>query len=640
MPSKVCKVCMLPKEENADNFYVTKVIDGRPYYRGVCKSCNAEHGPELRLGKDAKFSPRIPDKKPEEYEYTLDDFAAALVRLSRNDMDRLEDITSEDFQKKTNSGKFLKQSAVEFDEVKDSARKQLALQGFTNPLSKTMGEGTYLVVSDSHGKWCKRPMFELLDNLQKRMKFTGIVHIGHMLDDDNDVSYLWKNYSNLTVVAKPEELGAIQQQKIQHKYKFNIVREKVLLGDVSVCNQELISDYVRTALKTLDGQLFEGKTITNMHRQERAARCTSNSLDYIASPGCLCEPHIVKCIKQIDFSAGFQTRMVYSESFSKYRRAEQLNRLWNQGIALVKVTKSGTYMLQTRIHDIAGEKAVAIFDKVYVGSRVEKPENKAFVIADTHVPDMDVHVLAVQKQIAQQFQADQLIDLGDACSFKALNHHVIGRGEIQDYMNEDLLRECGMAHWVLRERASWCQWKSKHLLFANHERFCTDFVKKNPQLGTLLSVQSLLDVDGAGYVMTSHKHPLRIGAFTYVHGDMKLYGEAGRLHDKLAKAFNIGKDEALVFGHVHSAAIRQRAYSVGFGGTMDQMYNETSASYWSQGCALCSELAGKAFVQLIDCVDGRSWYGNTIVSGLSGGHIKFPASTGYRISYKYMGESK
>ena len=640
MPSKVCKVCMLPKEENADNFYVTKVIDGRPYYRGVCRQCNKEHGPELRLGRDAKFAPRMPDIRPEEYEYKIDDFTAALVRLSRNDMDRLENITAEDFKKKTNSGSFLKKSGVDFNDVKDAARRQLALQGFANPDTGIMGEGTYLVVSDSHGKWCKRPMFELLNNLQKHLKFTGIVHVGHMLDDDNDVSYLWNNFKNLTVVAKPEELAVIQQQKVLHRYKYNIVRNKVMLGDVTICNQELISDYVKTCLKTLDSQLFEGKTICNLHRQERAARCTDSALQYIASPGGICEPHIVKCIKQIDFGAGFQTRLVYPESFSKYRRAEQLTRLWNQGVILLKVTKSGTYMLQARINDIDGEKAVAVFDKVYVGSRVEKPDEKTFVVADSHVPDIDPHVLSVQKQIAQKFQADILVDLGDACSFKALNHHVMGRGEIQDYMNEDLLQECGMAHWILRERASWCQWRSKHIMFANHERFCTDFVKKNPQLGTLLSVPALLDIEGAGYKMTSHKHPLRIGPFTYVHGDMKLYGESGKLHDKLSRAFSIRQDEALVFGHIHSAAIRQRAYSVGFCGLMDQMYNETAATYWTQGCALCSELGGKAFVQLIDCIDGRSWYGNEIYSGLSGGHVKYPANTGFRIQYKYMGVGK
>ena len=47
--------------------------------------------------------------------------------------------------------------------------------------------GRYLVVSDSHGKHTSRGMFRLLNNLNANLKFNAVIHVGHILDDDNDI---------------------------------------------------------------------------------------------------------------------------------------------------------------------------------------------------------------------------------------------------------------------------------------------------------------------------------------------------------------------------------------------------------------------------------------------------------------------
>jgi predicted phosphodiesterase len=78
----------------------------------------------------------------------------------------------------------------------------LVKSGAKNPLNMTLTNGRYLVVSDSHGKHTSRGMFRLLNNLNNNLKFDAVIHIGHILDDDNDISYLWKDFSNFIVVAR------------------------------------------------------------------------------------------------------------------------------------------------------------------------------------------------------------------------------------------------------------------------------------------------------------------------------------------------------------------------------------------------------------------------------------------------------
>jgi hypothetical protein len=631
MSSRTCRQCGLSKVANEENFYVTKVIKGQKYFRGVCKSCySPTAGKNAIVGKGTRPH-AVEAVKSEDHVYDTETFAQALIDLCRHSMERLNLMSKKEFETKTKARKFLVKSGVEWDAVKAEAREKLTDMGFSHPATMELGEGTYLIVGDSHGKWTKRPMFELLRNLNRHIKLDKIIHVGHMVDDDNDVSYLWEDFDNLLVLAKPEELQTV------HARGYDIVRDTIGLGDISVVNQELVTDYVRNSIRTIDGNLFAGKTICNLHRLERHSRCTSEPMDYIASPGCLCEPHIVKTIKQIDFNDGYQTKIVYPDTFIKYRRAKQLSRVWNQGITLVRVEANGqTHILQSSIHTVGTEKCTAVFDKIYAGGRVVQPDDKIFVVADTHSPDMDFHVLDVQRQIAEKFKADALVDLGDVINFSCINHHAIGRGEIKDYADKSLMKEASIAHWLLKERAGWSDFSARYLLFANHERFSIDFVKRNPQFSEILDIETLLSTEKAGYTVVAHKEPLRIGPFVFVHGDMTLFGESGCVFDKFSKAFAIKENEALLFGHGHSAGIRSSAYRVGMSGLLTQGYNETSASYWTQGASLATSYKNKAFVQLLDIMDGRCWYGDKILSGLSP-KVTLPRTGSFNINYTYEG---
>lgn len=625
--SRVCRKCGTSKIEE-DNFYLTKIYKGKKYYRAVCADCYSSKDKPVSGDRPIPVEAVASD----EHEYVLEDFARALVTLSRHSLDRLATITQKEFESKTKARKFMdKAEGCTFAKAKELAGQMLIGLGYGHPMAAEFDEGLYLIVGDSHGKHTKRPMFKLLNSLNKKFKFDRIIHVGHMVDDDDDVSFLWEDFDNLTVLAKPEELQTVNNKG------YDIVRETIKLGDLNVINQELISDYVRNYLKSVDASIFPGKTICNLHRPERSARCSSDGINYVAAPGCLCEPHIVKCIRQIDFNSGFQTKMVYPDTFSKYRRAKQISKVWDQGMIMVKVDSCGVaHILQCPIQTVSKDKVTAVFDKIYCGDKVFDPELKVFVVGDTHSPDFDIHVLDVQRQIAEKFKGNHLVDLGDASSMVGLNHHTIGRREIQSYASASIVKEASITHWILKNRTEQSDYERCILLFANHERFSSDFVKKNPQFSELLNIRTLLNTDDAGYTLIPHKTPYKLGPFTFVHGDMDLYGESGKIFDKLSRAFDIGEGKALVFGHVHSAGIRARAYSVGMGGGMNQMYNETAATYWTQGCSLCTSYKDKAFVQLIDCIEGRSWYGDKIISGLSP-KMDLPKSARFSIKFEFEG---
>ncbi len=629
MAGKICKMCGAIKPATEEHWYVSKIINGKIYYRGTCRECVEKYGYKAHGGR-ASAGVLSPEGN---HIYSATDFVSALITLSRNDVGRLASISEAEFKSKTRSSAFLRKTGMSFKDIKSMAFEQLRRDGYANPEDIRLPAGVYMIVGDSHGKWTRRPMFDLLRRVSRELRVDAVIHVGHIVDDDNEISYLWDDFDNLVVVAKPEELRTVHRYVADNSLRWRIVRDRIAAGGVNICNQELISDYARVPLRLLDSQLFEDRTICNLHRLERAPRCTDAEAEYIASPGCVCEPHIVKTIRQIDFKEGYIQKLAYPTGFSKYRRASQLSRLWNQGFILLKVTSAGSFLLQCQIHTVGKQKACAIFDKIYTSSGVEKPDRKIMAVADTHSPEFDPRVLEVQKQIAKRFAGDCLVDLGDIISFGSLNHHSMERGEISEYASKDIMKECAVAHAILKARGSWAPWKRRVLLYANHERFCQDFVRKNPQLASLLNVPTLLAVESAGYELVAHKTPLKIGPFLFIHGDMKLYGETGRLPDKLSKAFNIKRNMAVVHGHTHSSEIRQRSYSVPMSGTTNQLYNETAASYWNQGCALCSSYKEAAFVQIIDCVYGRSWYADEVISGL-GAKGLLPKKMLFSINYK------
>ncbi len=238
--NKICKKCGSSKPETKDYWYVSKVINDVIYYRGICKEC---YGRMYRGGDITDLS--------QDHQYTELDFVNALITLSRNDVARLAQITEREFKAKTGSAEFMNKLKLSFRRIKELAYEHLKQEGYTNPESIVLPPGVYLIVSDSHGKWTKRPMFQLLKHLINDLDVNAVIHVGHLTDDDNDISYLWDNIP-LYIVSKAEELKLTQAYINSKNVPWKIARDKIIAGNTIICNQELISDYVRTSLRSLD----------------------------------------------------------------------------------------------------------------------------------------------------------------------------------------------------------------------------------------------------------------------------------------------------------------------------------------------------------------------------------------------------
>ena len=329
-------------------------------------------------------------------EQEFSELVKMLLNLSRYDLKRLSDIGREEFGRKTNTiNTIFKEGKCKYSDVKDCAVKELIKLGGANPTNlEIKGDGRFLVVGDSHGKHTTRGMFKLLNNLNNNLKFNNIIHIGHILDDDDDISFLWKDFENLIIISKDEEIRVIEEKK--EEYGYDVVSGKVNIGDFTISNQDIISDYVRTNLANLDPYIYNNNFIVNLHRQEMDSKgCYQKTIQF-ASPGCLCEKHIVTTIRQADYTDGRRVKESYPFSYQKYRRCKEMYQYWEQGAIIIEVKDGITNIYPIRIKKIGDEYVTSYYDKIYIADRVEYPEYKIFFNSDAHCNKHDKYVIDLQ----------------------------------------------------------------------------------------------------------------------------------------------------------------------------------------------------------------------------------------------------
>jgi len=537
---------------------------------------------------------KISDNEVEEVqnkEALVDQYVSALLAFGRNEFKRVEAIKESEFLSRVNLDK--SKLYVSFAELKEKAKQRLIELGYGNAESMELGKGRYVIVGDSHGKHTKRDMFFMLENINNTLKPNKIVHIGHILDDDNDISYDWGRFNNLVILARVEELKTIQDQRNKFKFNFDVVRESVLIGnDLWVFNQDIISDYVKTSISSLDNEVLDDKAIVNSHRIELTTRCSHDSQSYFASPGCLCEEHIIKTIKQIDFEDGRVVKQAFHDGFIKYRRMKHMNGYWEQGLLVIDVDSCGNYtIVPCPIKKTPKGFAISYFNKIIASKGTFKPDKKIFVNGDLHCDKHDINVLDIQEQICKDYKPDAQVNVGDTFNYSSLNHHVMDRGGV--VLDKKILDEAAQTHYVLKRIRSWA--KDSYLIYGNHERFAGDFVEKYPQFGNYLDFRFMCSLDDLGYKLTSLKTALKIGSTTFIHGEVRMYGQPGSKMEKASRTY--GRD--VFIGHIHRPEIRFGCYSVGLSGQLDQDYNEPEASNWMHGFGLCNQFMGQSWLTTI-----------------------------------------
>ena len=548
----------------------------------------------------------IINKSPEpdvQNEKLIDQLVDALVVLSRHDPVRLSTITDDDFSRKINFDQ--EHFPVNFSDIRKKASERLDAMGLGNPENISLKKGVYIVVGDSHGKFTKSKLFHMLKHVENHLKPNSIIHIGHILDDDNDISFEWGNFKNLTILAKREELQLVQQQRNKFNFSYNIVRGSITIGDeLIVMNQDLIDDYVKTPISAIDQEIFDEKVITNCHRVEFTSKCSDGDPSYYASPGCLCERHIVKTIKQIDFEDDRIVKTSYHDGFKKYRRMEHMNKFWKQGMLVVNVDEHGDHtIVPCFIKKIGGQYVTSYFDKIITSNGVEEPDEKIFVHGDMHSPNHDINILDIQEEICVDYTPNIFVNLGDAHDFRSLNHHEMERGRV---IFSDVLEESAKAHHILKRMAKWAP--EYHIIFGNHERFSEDFVAKYPQFRSYLDFRFICGLDDLGYKLTNLKSVLRVGQTKFIHGEMKMFGQPGSKLEKASRTFG----DNVFIGHVHYVGIRFGSLTPGCACLLDQGYNEPNASTWIHGFGMANHYMGHSFPTVVAITKNKCIIGNKV----------------------------
>jgi hypothetical protein len=532
-------------------------------------------------------------------ENMLEKYVDWVVNLSRGDIERLRGITRKDFIDKATRAfeashiDFSPSNLpVPFEELKAMAEKKLDEIGLAYPQERTLPKGLYVIVGDSHGKRTKNGMFRLIQMVNKTLKPKKIIHVGHIFDDDDDISYHWTEYDNLLVVGMRDELKSLRAEK----HKYDVVRDRVRLGKLVVADQYDTTDYVAKFIGQIKPHIFPYDVLVNCHRHEMFSRCTSKGGRLIASPGCLCEKHIKRTVKQMIFKDGTpNVKSTFPFGYKTYNRMEHSYEYWEQGLAIVEVDAAGEFDIHMcRIHKTGKSGyAMSFLDQVITERGVFKPGEKIMINGDMHCDNHDPSILDMQEQFCEVYKPDWLANVGDVLDNRSLNHHEMAR--THGPIAKDLLKEVAHSkHAILRMRR-WA--KRNKIIYGNHERFMSDFADQFPQLRNMLTMEFLFDPEGLGIEITPLKHVLNIGPVKFIHGDIKMYGQT--VTNKLERV-SATFGENTVMGNIHYPAIRSGCYSIGMSGMMDQGYNETEASQWMHGFGYCNIFEGKAFISLVN----------------------------------------
>lgn len=431
-------------------------------------------------------------------------------------------------------------------------------------------------------------MFRLINNLNKQLKFDAIIHIGHILDDDNDISYLWKDFKKLIVVSRQQQIRQVQNRK--KDYGYQVINGFVDIFGYRICNQQSIKDYSKTGLNVIDTYIYPFNCVFSGHKQELMSfGSVTQSIQYF-TPGCVCEPHITTTVKQIDFQDGRQIKQSYPSTFQIYRSRRHLLNYWEQGVVIVQAFNGNVSVNPIRIKKVNEQYTTSYFDKIYTQNQVRTPDKKIFFNSDIHVDNHDQVCLNLQEQFIKKYNPDVYVNLGDTLNNKSLNHHEMQNGV---FIQKDFMMQYNSFCNLIKRTSNWA--KQKHIIFGNHQRFMNDFTNKFPQLKSLFNKLYQQPLNQFDFIKHQLKSIFEINNVKFLHGDLRIYGNSGTFLQKISKTF--GQDT--IVGHMHVNEIKRGSYIVGLTGKYNQQYNDVNGSRWKQGFGFTNCYNGVSFTQLV-----------------------------------------
>jgi hypothetical protein len=88
-------------------------------------------------------------------------------------------------------------------------------------------------------------------------------------------------------------------------------------------------------------------------------------------------------------------------------------------------------------------------------------------------------------------------------------------------------------------------------------------------------------------------------------------------------------------GHVHKPSMRFNCYSMGFGGLMDQKYNEVNASSWVHGFSICNQYRGHSFITPLNIFNYKMLFDGNVYTSDNDKFWKDYKSFKVKISYEF-----
>lgn len=553
------------------------------------------------MPKNSSVSKKLSQKNQNDKANYIVELVRGLMQIARHSPERLKSITKEQFISRTVLPS--KRLPITFTELKKRAMYELQQIGFCHQSVSKYGPGNYIVVGDCHGKHTRTGIFKLLKTVCDHLKIDRIIHIGHMLDDDNDINYNWnKVNSKISIIAKEEELKFLSKSPILQKDNVEIVTKEIDLGKVSIQNQDLIDDYVQTPLaNAIVPDYFDGSTIVNLHRHEMDTRCTpSGYASFIASPGCMCEQHIIYTIKQMDFTDGRTVKLTFPNGYKKYRRMKHMYKTWQQGLIIVHVDNNLDFQLiSCRIHQTSKGFTTSYFNRIICEDAIFNATHKNLTIADVHSDRHDVNVLDIIEQVAADYQPDTLINIGDMSDNDSINHHKFKQASSSRF-EKDLLDEAYVCNYLMKRFAGWAT--QSIFMKGNHERFYDDFIMRFPQFKNILDFSFINGLKDLDIDICELKNIKKHFGTNYTHGDIEMFGQKGSNYlDKLYRTY--GKNTAC--GHCHYPSVRHDCYTIGLCGLLNQEYNETEASKWLHGFLIDNSFEDQNFLCTLAIVNNK-----------------------------------
>lgn len=622
--SMTCVKCGREKQESDFRHYMNR---GVPLIRRECKKCES-----LAAMKRMGVGNHEDEEFADDRDTILGKLVEALIQMARHEYQRISKISSRQFyDMHDQSREMCRKHGIHYGDIERIAKKKLSdTYGLDYDSERELKAGTYLIVGDSHGKHTQHKTFDLLKKLQKYFNFRNIIHVGHLLDDDNTISYRWNDFDNVMIVPKRCEVKEIVSRN--DEFGFEIVHERAYAGNLDIRTQDYYTnEYTDTSIGNINQNLNHRHTLMNFHRHEMDSKNTrkGESLIYM-SPGCLCENFVTQVRLVKDWVGGGQTKEAWTTGMVTYQRRQEMMKLWERGVVILHVDSRGGYTpVMCRIYDIdKDECGIGYMGRVITNRRICGAEQMDLITADMQVPLHNPETLSIIDSVASRYNFKNHINLGDVCSNISVNHHDLGKGRIIDCANTSLLWESAYTAYILERTCGWAE--HSYLIYANHERFLEDFYGRYPQFKEIFDIRLLYNLDRLGINLVPLKEHIEIKNALYVHGDLKHYGLSGKTADKNAKNFDASR-HPVVIGHVHYSSIRAGCYSIGFAGGFDQKYNEVDSSRWNAGFGTATSWKGRTWISTIPILSNRL---------LLDGHSYSPSNTGRWIMKGFKADMK